>query len=54
MEARLILALVGSRFELALLPGQQVVPQQMLTLRPRESFAMRVTARQPQPQPELA
>jgi cytochrome P450 len=54
MEARLILALVGSRFELALVPGQQVVPQQMLTLRPRESFAMRVTARQPQPQPELA
>ncbi|GAB4201181.1 MAG: cytochrome P450 [Roseiflexaceae bacterium] len=35
MEATLILAVVAQRFHLALVPGQRVVPQPSITLRPR-------------------
>lgn len=45
MEARLILATIAQRFTLALEPGQTVVPEPEITLRPRHGLRVRLTAR---------
>jgi cytochrome P450 len=47
MEARLALAAMAQRFELALVPGQTVRPRQTLTIRPATSIRMTLTQRQP-------
>lgn len=49
MEARLILATMIQQVDLALLPGQQIVPQQMVTVRPKHGIRMRIALRQPIP-----
>ena len=41
-EARLILAMVAQRFRLELLPGAQVLPDPLVTIRPRGGLPMRV------------
>jgi cytochrome P450 len=54
MEARLVLAAVAARYDLALLPEPKVVPEQLVTIRPRYGIQMRLQARTPQslqPQP---
>ncbi len=43
MEAQLILAMIAQSYRIQLVPGQTVLPQPMITLRPRE--AIRVTLR---------
>ncbi|HEU4325528.1 MAG TPA: cytochrome P450 [Roseiflexaceae bacterium] len=45
MEATLILAAVAQRFRLALVPGQRVVPQPSITLRPRYGVKVRLHQR---------
>jgi cytochrome P450 len=45
MEARLILATVVQRVRLSLEPGQQIVPMQLVTVRPKHGMRMRVNAR---------
>jgi cytochrome P450 len=47
MEAALLLATMAQRFKLRLEPGQNVVPEMSVTLRPRENMRMRLEARQP-------
>ena len=45
MEARLIVATIAQRCRLSLEPGQNVVPRQLVTLRPKEHVRMRVHVR---------
>jgi len=45
MEARLILATLAQRCQLSLEPGQQVVPIQLVTVRPKNGVRMRLTMR---------
>jgi cytochrome P450 len=52
MEARLALAAIAQRFELALVPGQTVKPRQTLTIRPATSIRMTLKQRQPARQHE--
>ncbi len=47
MEARLVLAAVAARYDLALLPEPQVVPEQLVTIRPKFGMQMRLVARTP-------
>ncbi len=47
MEAEIILATVLQRFRLDLLPGARVVPEPLMTLRPKGGLLMNVMARQP-------
>lgn len=49
MEARLILATIAQRYTLTLEPGQTVVPEPEITLRPRNGLRVRLTAREPVP-----
>ncbi len=44
-EARLILATVAARYQFALEPDQQVVPVQLVTLRPKNGIRMRLRRR---------
>lgn len=46
MEARLVLAAMIQRVELSLIPGQEIAPQQLVTLRPKHGIQMKVTSRQ--------
>jgi len=46
MEARLILAAIAAQFDLSLVPGQNVVAEQLMTLRPKESIQMRLRKRE--------
>lgn len=46
MEARLILATMAQRYELALEPGQRVEMDPLVTLRPRDGIPMRLVARE--------
>lgn len=46
MEARLILATIAQRFDLTLDPGQEIVPEPEITLRPRYGLHMTVNARE--------
>lgn len=45
MEARLVLATVAACYDLALLPEPQVVPEQLVTIRPRYGIQMQTVAR---------
>ncbi len=45
MEAQLILSTVAQRYQLRLVPGHQVEPQMLVTLRPRYSLPMVIHAR---------
>jgi cytochrome P450 len=45
MEARLVLSTLIQRFRLLLEPHQQVVPIQLVTVRPKNGIRMRLTAR---------
>jgi cytochrome P450 len=45
MEARLVLATVAARYDLALLPEPPVVPEQLVTIRPRYGIQMQIHAR---------
>ena len=45
MEARLILAAVTQRYRLLLEPGQQVVPMQLVTVRPKHGIRMKLLKR---------
>lgn len=45
MEARLILATMVQRCQLSLEPGQDIVPMQLVTVRPRHGIRMRMTVR---------
>ena len=45
VEARLILATMAQRFQLALAPGQDIQPEQLITLRPGAPISMQVTQR---------
>jgi cytochrome P450 len=47
LEAVLVLASIARQYRLRLEPGQTVVPQATLTLRPRENMRMRLEQRQP-------
>jgi cytochrome P450 len=46
MEARLVLATMIQQVDLALVPGQQIVPQQLLTVRPRHGLEMTIARRE--------
>ena len=45
MEATLVLTFIAQRFSLSLEPGQSVVPEPKMTLRPRNGIRMRVFRR---------
>jgi cytochrome P450 len=45
MEATLVLASIAQRFRLSLVPGQTIVPEPKMTLRPRNGIQMRVFRR---------
>jgi cytochrome P450 len=45
MEARLVLATLAQRCRLSLEPGQEVLPIQLVTVRPRDGIKMRLTFR---------
>jgi len=45
MEARLIIATMAQRLRLSLEPGQEVVPIQLVTVRPRHGVRMKLTRR---------
>ena len=45
MEATLVLASIAQRFRLSLVPGQAIVPEPKMTLRPRNGIRMRVEQR---------
>jgi len=45
MEAQVVLALVARRFRLQLVPGQNVLPQAMVTIRPRDGIRVRLERR---------
>lgn len=42
MEAALMLATILQRFDLTLVPGQKIVPQPSITMRPRYGLKMKV------------
>jgi len=44
MEGRLILATAVQRWHLSLEPGQQIVPTQLVTVRPKDGMRMRLHA----------
>ncbi len=46
MEARLILAAIVARFDLTLVPGQHVVAEQLMTVRPKESIRVHLRKRE--------
>jgi cytochrome P450 len=46
MEARLILATVVQRCQLSLEPGQEIVPMQLVTVRPKHGIRMRMAVRE--------
>src|SRR5205085_4768697 len=46
MEARLILATVVQRCQLSLEPGQEILPMQLVTVRPRHGIRMRMAVRE--------
>jgi len=46
MEGVLLLATLGQKWKLALVPGHQVEPEPLITLRPKYGMHMRIEARQ--------
>ncbi|MDX1993154.1 MAG: cytochrome P450 [bacterium] len=55
MEACLLLATIAQRYRLSLAPGKRVIPEPLITLRPKNGLQMRLTERQPMPkaQPQM-
>lgn len=49
MEAQLLLATIAQRFRLELVPGQEIVPNPLITLSPRDGLRMRLVAREALP-----
>lgn len=47
VEARLALAAMAQRFRLALVPDQRIVPQQLVTVRPKYGIQVRLIEREP-------
>jgi cytochrome P450 len=47
VEARLILATIAQRYRLSLEPNQQIVPTQLVTVRPRNGVRMKLNMRDP-------
>jgi cytochrome P450 len=47
MEARLILATVAQQYRFTLVPGHQVEPSRLFTLRPKYGMRMIPTRREP-------
>ncbi|MDH4070542.1 MAG: cytochrome P450 [Ignavibacteria bacterium] len=47
MEALIILTLIGGRFSLRLTPGQNIVPDPLVTLRPKRGILMTIEERPP-------
>ena len=45
MEARLIVATLAQRLRLSLEPHQEIVPMQLVTVRPKHGLRMRVEKR---------
>jgi cytochrome P450 len=45
MEAKIMMAMVVQRYRLSVLPGQEVVAEPMITLRPRDGIGMRLDRR---------
>lgn len=45
VEASLILAIVGRRYQVQLVPGQRIVPQPLITLRPKPGIRARLVRR---------
>jgi cytochrome P450 len=45
MEGTLVMAMIAQRYKLALIPGQTIVPEPKMTLRPRNGIRMRVEQR---------
>jgi len=46
LEGQLLLAMIAQRFRLDLAPGQEVVPEALVTIRPRNGLPLRTTVRQ--------
>jgi cytochrome P450 len=51
MESRLVLTTIAQRYQLQLEPNQQVVPSQMVTIRPKNGIRMRLMRRPPEELP---
>jgi cytochrome P450 len=47
MEGTLVLASIAQRFRLSLVPGQTIVPEPKMTLRPKHGLIMRIQQRDP-------
>ncbi len=47
MEAQLVLATIMQQFHMQLVPGQTIIPDPMITLRPNQGIQMQLTAREP-------
>jgi cytochrome P450 len=47
MEGTLVLASIAQRFRLSLVPGQTIVPEPKMTLRPKHGLMMRIQQRDP-------
>jgi cytochrome P450 len=45
MEASVVLATIGQKFRLRLVPGRQVTPLASITLRPRDGIQVKLEAR---------
>ena len=45
MEAALVIATIAQKFQLQLVAGQKIVPEALVTLRPRNGIRMRIDAR---------
>jgi cytochrome P450 len=48
MEAQIMLAMIAQRYQLRLAPGQQVIPEPLVTLRPKNGLRMTAYQRQPE------
>ena len=46
MEAQLILATIAQRYQLRMVPGHQVEPQMLVTLRPKYGLKMTISRRE--------
>ena len=46
MEAQLLLATIAQRFRFELVPEQEIVPNPLITLSPRDGLQMRLVARE--------
>ncbi|MCB9452118.1 MAG: cytochrome P450 [Anaerolineaceae bacterium] len=53
MEANLVLATIAQRYHLALLPGQTVMPEPLITLRPQHGIQMEIHERTGQQHPTV-